>query len=447
MRSSGVALAGGAVASGCKSAGTPEVKAASEAPAKATDKPAIQTYRTLGRTGFEVSDVSLGCGMIADPNVLRYAYDRGVNFFDTAESYGNGDSETKIGQAMPHLDRKKIFIVTKLQIKEEDEEASILDRFGKCLERMKTEYADALYIHSVTDVKMVTHPAFHAAAAKLKADGRIKHVGISNHGPRDEGQDSMEKVLGSAVEDGRFDVMLIAHNVLKQDEGKRVLAACKAKNVGTTGMKSSPAVLEIPPFDPDNPTGEYKKYMDRMAAAGTPREQAVARLQKWNARREESIGQIRPWAQEQGLKTNDELRVKSIQWVLGQPDMHTVCVSMGDFDLMDKFIPLSGTKLAGRQRRAFERYAAALSPHYCRHACGECLGRCPESLPVSTIMRYAYYFDAQRREKHAMGKYAGLGGRNASACYACSAPCEGACPFGVDIQANLVRAHGLLSFA
>ena len=44
--------------------------------------------RTLGRTGFRVSDISMGCGMISDSNVVRYAYDHGMNLFDTAEASG-----------------------------------------------------------------------------------------------------------------------------------------------------------------------------------------------------------------------------------------------------------------------------------------------------------------------------------------------------------------------
>ena len=116
-------------------------------------RPAIRKHHKLGRTGFQASDISMGCGEIAEPNVVRYAYDRGVNHFDTAEVYENGGSETKIGKAMKHLDREKIFIVTKLKVKDEDTEQTLLDRFGKCLERMQTTYADALYSHSVTDVK------------------------------------------------------------------------------------------------------------------------------------------------------------------------------------------------------------------------------------------------------------------------------------------------------
>ena len=77
------------------------------------EKPKIRRYRTLGRTNFKVSDLAIG-GWGKEANVYRYAYDHGINYFDTGESYGNGDSERKIGEALQHMDRKKVFITTKL---------------------------------------------------------------------------------------------------------------------------------------------------------------------------------------------------------------------------------------------------------------------------------------------------------------------------------------------
>ena len=103
------------MAAGCSQ--TPEAKTGPPAEKITADKPAESTpttQRMLGRTGFKVSEISLGCGHISDANVVRYAYDHGVNYFDTAEGYGNGDSERKIGEAMAKLDRKKIFITTKM---------------------------------------------------------------------------------------------------------------------------------------------------------------------------------------------------------------------------------------------------------------------------------------------------------------------------------------------
>jgi len=77
-----------------------------------TNKPLkIKEYRTLGRTGFKVSDISTG--YVKDPAVLEQLLDAGVNYIDTAESYGN---EPVVGKVVKKRDRKSVFITSKLWI-------------------------------------------------------------------------------------------------------------------------------------------------------------------------------------------------------------------------------------------------------------------------------------------------------------------------------------------
>ena len=422
-------------------------RALGEEEAASEEQSRTRNFRTLGRTGFKVSDVSMGCGRIQEANVVRNAYERGINYFDTAEIYGNGDSETKIGEAMQYLDREKIFITTKVDIELDETAENIIERFGKCLERMKTSYADALYMHGIADVRLIGHEGFHTAVERLKADGKLRYGGISSHGPVGEEPDSMEKVLCAAAEDGRFDVMLLSYNFMNKEEGEKVLAACKKHNIGTTGMKMAPGVLEVEPFDPENPNEVYAGYVERIMGQGASREEAVERIQNWVTGQEEAMVETRPFMEKHGIKTEDELGTKSVQWVLQNPDMHTVCVSMPDFTSLDKYIPLSGTKLSRSDRAFLRDYEYAFNQHYCRHGCTSCWSQCPERVPVSTIMRYSYYFARQGREKHAMTKYARLGARNGLNCLECGAPCQGACPHGVDVRGNLLKAHTLLSFA
>ena len=205
----------------------------------------IKQYRTLGRTGFKCSDIAVG-GLTANGDVNRYAYDKGVNYFDTAEAYGKGLAEKRIGEAMPFMDRKKIWITTKLKLDLDTPEEEILERYRKCLERMKTDYADALFIHGMglNNVAMVKHAGYHSAIEKLKAEGRVKHAGLSCHGPRGEG-DSMQTVLTAAAEDGRFDLMLMAYNFMNAEDAEQVLAVCKEKNIGTVAMKTSPGMITV----------------------------------------------------------------------------------------------------------------------------------------------------------------------------------------------------------
>jgi uncharacterized protein len=417
-----------------------------EAQGEAGGEAHVTRFRRMGRTDFQVSDVSMGCGSIQEANVVRYAYDHGINYFDVAESYGNGESEKRIGEAMEFMDRKKIFITTKLAIEPDETEESITTRFTASLERLQTNYADALYMHSITDAEMINHPAFHAACDKFKADGKLKYVGISSHGPRGDEGDAMDTVLCAAADDGRYDLMLLSYNFLNEDEALRVLASCKAKDVGTTAMKIMPGMIDVPAWDEENPDEMYTDYIERVTAEGeVTREEAIERIGNWITRQQDAIAEAKPFADKYGAKTNDEFQAVCLKWVFSNPDMHTVCASMPNFEELEKILPFSGQSLSKADLLDLEQMERALGKRYCRHGCTACVTSCPQRMPVSTIMRYSHYFARQKREKHAMVKYAALKDRNAAACGGCSAPCDGACPHGVQIQANMLAAHRLLS--
>ncbi len=409
--------------------------------------PEIKRYRTLGRTGFKVSDISFGCNKNSDPNIFRYAYDRGINYFDTAEGYINGESERALGNALKHMDRKKVFITTKLHLRKEASEESLLERFRKCQERLQTEYIDAFFIHGVNDISLLDHQGFHAVVKRMKSEGKLRFCGLSSHGPRNKKNDSMEKVLTTAAEDGKFDLMLLVYNFMNEDAGNKILSACKKNNVGTTAMKTSPGVLRYESFDPDNLSKEQEKYLRQMQRRGLSEQSALNRLKKYSDEQQKIQEEAKPFVEEHGIKTAEQLRKTSIKWVLQNPDMHTACISIVNFDLIDQIVPLSGKKLSQADLDFLSGYARLYHQHYCRHACNICNEHCSHKLPVSTIMRYAYYFQLQGREKEAMEKYANLGKANAQQCLVCDAPCINACPYKLNIQHNLLTAHNLLTWS
>ena len=312
-------------------------------------EPHVSRHRTLGRTGFKVGDISMGCGSIAESDVVRYAYDHGINLFDTAESYGNGDSERKIGEAMEHMQRDKIFIVTKVDISEDPDQQDLVERFHGSLERLQSPYADALYAHGIADVDLVEYEPFLNACAQLKAEGKLKHIGISSHGPRGDEPDAMDTVLIKAAESGYYDVMLLSYGFLNAEEGERVLKVCKQKNVGTTIMKSATGLLEMPVLDLENPSEMIQGWFDYLENQGVTGEEAAERITRYFEREEprfdDSYERSKPFIEKYRITTQDELDRKSFQWVLANSDAHTICPSMPTFDALDRILPLSGTRL------------------------------------------------------------------------------------------------------
>ena len=174
-------------------------------------------------------------------------------------------------------------------------------------------------------------------------------------------------------------------------------------------------------------------------------EQIMERMQRSYEQQKETAEKTKPFAEKYGIMTEDDLRVASVHWVMQNPNMHTTCVSFADFDLVDRVLPISGTKLSMTERNFIGDYRLAFNNNYCRHGCDICVAKCPKHLPVSTIMRYAYYFECQGREKDAMVKYHRLEGKDGSLCLKFDGQCTGDCPHGVDVQNNLIQAHELLT--
>jgi aryl-alcohol dehydrogenase-like predicted oxidoreductase len=414
-------------------------------PVPPTQEGRIQEYRTLGRTGFNVSDVSLGGSFLRDPNVIRYAFDKGVNYIDTAEAYENGGSDRAIRGALQHIDRERLFIATNADIRPRESKDSVLARARRTLERLDTDYVDAYMMGSVSRVGWLNAPGYHDAMDQLKAEGRVRYTGVTYHGSEATDQTGMADVLCAAAEDGRFDVMLFVYNFLNRSEGDRILAAAKANNVGTTAMKTAPGKLRAEPFDPENLSEVFQQYLNAMVRAGASRAAALRDLREYSDAQNEFVARTRVFAERYGIQTDEALRMVSIQWVLQNPDIHTACISAWNFDFIDKIVALSGTRLTAPAGEMLQEARATLDDQYCRHGCVECMERCPFQVPVSNIMRYAYYFEGQGRERHGMSAYGALDGSGAAPCKECAGACAGACPFGVAIQLNMLRAHDLLT--
>ena len=388
----------------------------------------IKEYRTLGRTGFRVSDIS--AGFVANPAVLEQLLDAGVTYIDSAESYGN---EAVIGSVVKNRDRKKVFITTKLQVAKGMTKEDILNRAYKCLERLQSDYIDCMMMHSPETIEALKFEPFHEAMDQMKREGKLHFTGLSNHGtnwfvlPKV----SMKDVLTAAAMDGRFDVMLLAYNFVQDDKGAEVLELCRQKNIGTTLMKVNP-IANLP---------VYKKRIEEMKEKGkkVPDDWYVT-----VARLEAKEQKAREFIKKYNLDNAQKMRDAAIRFCLSNPNVHTICCSFNNFDQLGAFLPLSGTRLSDMEKEKLAAYKEGCAPLYCRHACGVCEPSCPHHVRVNTIMRYNHYFDAQGKEKYAMKKYAKLPVK-ADLCENCKGYCESACPHGVPIHALLNMAHHNLS--
>ncbi len=147
-------------------------------------------YHTLGRTGIQVSTICMGCwGLASDFHwgpqddadsiaTVHAALDAGVNFFDTAEAYGNGHSDEVLGRALQGV-RHQVVIASKVSA----QNLAPDDLVRSCeasLRRLNTDYLDLLQIHWPS--REIPFAASWAAMKRLQREGKVRAIGVSNFG-------------------------------------------------------------------------------------------------------------------------------------------------------------------------------------------------------------------------------------------------------------------------
>lgn len=401
---------------------------------RSADHPKIKAYRTLGRTGFKVSDVSVGTASLTDAAVLESALAAGMNYIDTAPNYLNGKAESMVGSVIRKRHRKSLFVTTKVFWRGSASKETIKDNILKSHERLQIGYIDCLMIHGGTKEK-IQHEPFHEAIKELKAEGKVRFIGLSNHGVQyGDVPERMDDIVGAAAEDGRFDVAFFVYNFLQREMGERILKICYEKNIGTTLMKINP-VLEYT---------EFKEYMEGLIKEGKEvPDWLIKRVDLYKQRADQS----EQFKQKYNLITNDDVRDAAVKFVLSNPYVNSVAFSIKSFEDIRAYVGLSGSKLEPEEKKMLADYRQLKGKFYCRHACGACEPLCPHGVPVNTIMRYNHYFRAQNSEKQAMLKYKKMSGTRANVCFSCAGSCEKACPYGVPIQPLLILAHQTLTLA
>jgi aryl-alcohol dehydrogenase-like predicted oxidoreductase len=202
-------------------------------------------YRILGKTGLEVSLVSLGSGghsriglstgRTADESVAvaRYALEQGINLIDSSESYG---TEELVGKALSGWPRHKIILSTKGSVTREDKPKTakqLEESLENSLKRLKTDYADIYHLHAVrhTDYDYVYHELV-PAMQRLKQQGKIRFIGITEA----FASDTTHKALQLAVQDDCWDVMMVGFNLLNQSARSSVIEPALEKNIGILDM-------------------------------------------------------------------------------------------------------------------------------------------------------------------------------------------------------------------
>jgi aryl-alcohol dehydrogenase-like predicted oxidoreductase len=202
-------------------------------------------YVTLGRTGLRVSVAGLGCGGFSRLGLgtgkseaeaialIREALDLGINLLDTAAVYG---TEAVVGEAIKSVPRDSVVIATKAWIPRSEGRSSA-DRavrsLDNSLKELGTDYVDIFQLHGVSP-RTYDRALDIIAPALLKEreKGKLKYLGVTETGSSDGEHDMLQR----AVEDGVWDIVMVAFHMMHQNARTKVFPRTIANRVGTLLM-------------------------------------------------------------------------------------------------------------------------------------------------------------------------------------------------------------------
>jgi predicted aldo/keto reductase-like oxidoreductase len=340
-------------------------------------------YRTLGRTGLKISVVSFGAMLTPEPEVIRIAFDNGVNYVDTARKYMDGKNEEIVARALKGR-RDKVFVATKTLPTSQKKEEIIRD-VEKSLMALETDHIDIIQLHNLTGKERIITAETREALVRLKQQGKVRFCGVTTH--KNEAE-----VLNALVDDKErfFDTCLVKYNFTADKEVEAAIARAAKAGIGIIAMKTQ--------------AGGYAA---------------------------EALGRVSP-------------HQAALKWAIQNPNVTMAIPGMKDLTQLREDVAVMGMEFRHADARILQRYSAAVQPYYC-HICGRCEATCPSGVEISTINRALMYTEGYGSPDLARSTYRELPpAASATACLDCTA-CRAKCVNGLDIAAKMAKARALLA--
>ena len=332
-------------------------------------------YRTLGKTGIKVPVVSMGVMRADNPSLIKASLENGITHFDTANGYQGGKNEEMLGEVFKDYDRDRFILATKVKPAGAERRTGLptaettaedfLQKFEESMSRLKLDYVDILYMHSVASVEMANHKDITKAMKNLKKQGRVKFIGISTHS-------NEPAVIDAMVEAGFWDVVLTRYNFTLDylDALNASLERANRAGIGTVAMKT-------------------------MAGGFFDRERT------------------------QPINTTAALK-----WALSNPNINTSIPGMTSFEMLEENLKvLVNTDMTEQEKK--DILIAEITPGMFCTNCNNCLNDCKNGLPVPDLMRaYMYAYGYANLEKaHTLVADLGTGSNPCGSCQECNIEC------------------------
>lgn len=374
-------------------------------------------YRKFGNTGEKISALGFGCmrfpelekngKMVVEldktDEMLRTAYERGVNYFDTAPYYCNSNSEAALGRGVKAF-RRNVLLSSKFPIEVAKKPGDYRRQLETTLKRLDTEYLDFYHFWGLNKVKfdeVVMAQELLKEAEAAKEEGLIRHISFSFH----DDPGVIRYIIDTAEAYGvPMESMLVQYNLLDRSN-EEMLAYARSKGLGTVAM---------------GPVGG-----GRLAA---PTE-LYAKL-----------------TGEKSVPTYE----LAFKFVLGNPDLNCALSGMQTLDMVEKNTALaSGStsfseeewKKLGEAMEQLKKF----SELYCT-GCKYCQP-CPAGIEIPKLFNMFTYHNVYGLTDHAkrmFREYVEKDGKLRSSCINCGF-CESKCPQHLQIRKELDKVEALFA--
>jgi len=325
--------------------------------------------RKLGKTGIDVPCLSFGTLRVDTDNqiLLRNTLQWGIDYWDTAYSYSNGNAELGIGKFLsknPDV-RKKLLLVTKASgAKNEPTPKAVVtaveDRLQTSLKRLNTNYIDLYYgIHVLEDPAQLTDE-LKQWANDAKKRGLIRFFGFTTHS-------NMAQCLTAGAKLDWIDVIMTSYSfrLMQDKELNAAIEACHKAGIGLIAMKTQGRRQKIE-------SEEDKKLTSHFLQRGF---------------------------------TEGQAKIKA---VLQDKRFSSACVGLPNVAILTENVAaaLDKTKLTQADMKVFEEYAKATCSGYCAGCAHICNSALPDVPYVSDIMRYLMYYNSYGEKEMAREHFA-----------------------------------------
>lgn len=354
--------------------------------------------RRLGKTGLQVSVIGFGgipiIALSRDEaeRLVRYAFKKGINYFDTARAYG--DSEEKMGAALKDV-RDEVIIATKTHQRTKEEAA----RAGleQSLRNLQTDRIDLVKLHGIdneeTLEKATGSEGSLSALEEARDQGKIDYIGISSHNPF---------ILEKAIKTGKFDTVLVPLNAVDRRATENLIPLAEKLDVGVIIMKAlggCAAPLQYPQRGarflgkPEQDWPDSSEFLVYFGEEGFDRAHRSLRFVLAH-----DIGAIIP-----GFRSTEEVD-------------YAVKVAEN----------FEGLTLQEKEDLKFGEFPPE---PFCRE-CGICMS-CPDGVEISRILRWDTYFTYYNIRRWTREQYQKLRTR-VNSCTECG-QCEEKCPYRLPV--------------